>query len=318
MNVQLPPALLLSLSALFWGGNFVVGRWASTDIPPLNLTFWRWLASGAILLPFVSSAIWAERERIKRHFVLLSVLAVTGMVMFHSFTYIALGTTTAINAAVVLASMPMVIPLVSRVMGDERLSVRQALGIVISVFGVVVIVSRGEWRVLVNLSFTPGDMWVLASVLAWSVYSVLLKRLPKGEGQSLSPLVVLGTTNWIAILVLFPFYLWEFQTVGGFEVNTASLLVVAYVAVFASIAAFVCWNAGVAKVGANKAGLFIHLIPLFASVFSIIFLGESLQTYHFIGIAPILVGIVLTTTAKSPAAKSDQGSDQRPDPEKVA
>lgn len=318
MRVNLPPALLLSLSALFWGGNFVVGRWASTDIPPLNLTFWRWLASGAILLPFVAGAIWAERDRIKRHFVLLSVLAVTGMVMFHSFTYIALGTTTAINAAVVLASMPMVIPLVSRVMGDERLSARQALGIVISVFGVVVIVSRGEWAVLVNLSFTPGDMWVLASVLAWSVYSVLLKRLPKGEGQSLSPLVVLGTTNWIAILVLFPFYLWEFQTVGGFEVNTPSLLVVAYVAVFASIAAFVCWNAGVAQVGANKAGLFIHLIPLFASVFSIIFLGESLETYHFIGIAPILVGIVLTTTAKSPATKSDQGADQGPDPEKAA
>ena len=295
---KLPPALLLTLSALFWGGNFVVGRWAHTDIPPLNLTFWRWFASGVILLPFVAVGLWRYRHLIRKHIVLLTVLAVTGMVMFHSFTYIALNTTTAINAAVVLASMPMVIPVISFLAGDERLNARQALGIGISVLGVVAIISRGQWEVLVNLSFTPGDVWVLGSVLAWSVYSVLLKRLPKGEGKAIPPMVVLGATNWIAILVLFPFYVWEYQSVGGFALTASSMLVIAYVALFASIAAFVCWNAAVPQVGANKAGLFIHLIPLFASIFSILFLGESLKTYHFVGIAPILVGIYLTTTAK--------------------
>ncbi|MBL4615126.1 MAG: DMT family transporter [Magnetovibrio sp.] len=300
MISKMPPALLLSLSALFWGGNFVVGRWAHADIPPLNLTFWRWLAAGLILLPFVARAMWAHRVLIRKNFILLLVLAVTGMVMFHSFTYIALGTTTAINASVVLASMPIVIPVVSVVMGDERLSTRQAIGIVISVLGVVIIVSRGQWQVLMNFGFTPGDLWVLASVLAWSIYSVLLRRLPKDPGHALPPMVLLGSTIWIAIVVLFPFYLWEYQTVGGFVLNISSILVLAYVALFASIAAFVCWNAAVPQVGANKAGLFIHLIPLFASIFSTVFLGETLQTYHFIGIAPILVGIYLTTTAKLP------------------
>jgi len=295
---KLPPAVLLTLAALIWGGNFVVGRWAHSDIPPLNLTFWRWLTAGLVLLPFVARSMWAQRRLIRKNVVLLTVLAVSGMVMFHSFTYIALGTTTAINAAVVLASMPMVIPLISIFLGDERLSPRQALGIAISVLGVVVIVSRGDWRVLVNLSFTPGDLWVLASVLAWSLYSVLLKRLPKKTGEKMSPLVVLGTTNWIAIFVLLPFYLWEYQTVGGFELTTATVAVIAYVAVFASIVAFVSWNAAVAQVGANKAGLFIHLIPLSASVFSIIFLGENLEIYHLIGIIPILLGVYLTTTAK--------------------
>lgn len=305
MISKMPPALLLSLSALFWGGNFVVGRWAHSEIPPMNLTFWRWLAAGVILLPFVAQGIWMHRALIRKHFGLLLVLAVTGMVMFHSFTYIALNTTTAINAAVVLASMPMVIPVVSMVMGDERLSKRQAIGIAISVLGVVTIVSRGQWQVLVNFGFTPGDLWVLASVLAWSIYSVLLRRLPKAPEATLPPMVVLGSTNWIAIVVLLPFYLWEFSTVGGFVLNTSSILVLAYVALFASIAAFVCWNAAVPRVGANKAGLFIHLIPLFASIFSIIFLGESLKTYHFIGIAPILVGIYLTTTAKMPVQLKD-------------
>jgi len=307
MISKMPPALLLSLSALFWGGNFVVGRWAHTDIPPLNLTFWRWVASGVILLPFVAQGIWAHRTLIRKNIGLMIILAVTGMVMFHSFTYIALNTTTAINAAVVLASMPMVIPVVSFLVGDERLSPRQALGIGISVLGVVVIVSRGDWHVLVSLGFTPGDLWVLGAVVAWSVYSVMLRHLPKGEGKSLPPMVVLGTTNWIAVIVLLPFYLWEYSTVGGFTLTLSSVLVLAYVALFASIAAFVCWNAAVPQVGANKAGLFIHLIPLFASIFSIIFLGESLKTYHFIGIAPILVGIYLTTTAKL-SAKSTAGA----------
>lgn len=300
MMLKLPPAVLLSLSALFWGGNFVVGRWAHTDIPPLNLTFWRWLVSGVILVPFVAQGIWHHRALIRRHWALLFVLATAGMVMFHSFTYIALNTTTAINAAVVLASMPMVIPVVSFIVGDERLSLRQARGIAISALGVVVIVSHGDWQVLVSLGFTPGDLWMLGAVMAWSVYSVLLRRLPQGPGKAFPPMVLLGVTNWIAILVLLPFYLWEFRSVGGFELNLSSVLVLAYLALFASIAAFVCWNAAVPQVGANKAGLFIHLIPLFASIFSIIFLGEHLETYHLIGIGPILLGIYLTTTAKTP------------------
>lgn len=292
---RLPPALLLTLSALFWGGNFVVGRWAHTDIPPLNLTFVRWTVSALILTPFIAAGLWAHRETLRQNFALLFVLALTGMAMFHSFTYIALNTTEAINAAFVLASMPMVIPVVSRLMGDERLSPRQAVGILVSFVGVGVIVSRGDMDVLRNLSFTPGDLWVLAAVVAWSVYSVLVKRKPKG----LPSLVMIGACNWIAVVILAPFYVWELNTVGGFAVTMPNVAAIAYVALFASIAAFVCWNAGVHQLGANKAGLFIHLIPLFASVFSIAFLGESLKDYHFIGLAPILLGIYLTTTAKA-------------------
>ena len=129
---------------------------------------------------------------------------------------------------------------------------------------------------------------------------MLVKRKPPG----LPSLVLLATTNWIAVAILVPFYMWELNTLGGFAVNTSSVLVIAYVALFASIAAFLCWNAGVHQVGANKAGLFIHLIPLFASVFSIAFLGESLKSYHFIGIIPILAGIYLTTTAKAHLKKA--------------
>ncbi len=291
---RFPPTVLLTLSALFWGGNFVVGRWAHTAIGPLSLSFWRWFLSAALLSPFVLPGIWRHRAVIREKFGILFVLALFGMVIFHSFTYIALNTTEAINAAVVLASMPMVIPLVSFVARDERLNSRQMLGIGLSLLGVATIIARGQFSVLLNLSFDPGDLWVLGAVVAWSIYSVLLKRAPK----ALPPLVLLGTTNMIAVVILFPLYLWEFKTRGGFDVTISTVLVLAYVAVFASIAAFLCWNAAVPRIGANKAGLFINLIPLFAAVFSIIFLGESLKIYHVIGIVPIVAGIYLTTTAK--------------------
>jgi len=298
MLTKFPPTVLLTLSALFWGGNFVVGRLAHTDIPPLGLTFWRWCAAALILLPFVGSHLWSHRAEIRRHFGLLFVLALSGMAMFHAFTYIALSTTTAINATFVLASMPMVIPLVSLLVGDERLNARQGMGIFISIVGVGVIISRGQLEVLLNLEFTPGDLWVLGGVLAWSVYSVVLRRKP----QSLPPMVLLVSCILIAIAILLPFYVWEFVSIGGFAFTVQNALVIGYVATFASIIAFVCWNTGVAQIGANKAGLFIHLIPLFASVLSIVFLGERLQTYHFFAIAPILLGIYLTTTVPSKAA----------------
>ncbi|MBL4692356.1 MAG: DMT family transporter [Magnetovibrio sp.] len=297
-----PAPLLLSLSALFWGGNFVIGRWVHGDIAPFSLTFWRWVVAALILMPFVWKEVWAHRSEIRKHIGLLFVLALTGMVMFHSFTYIALRTTTAINAAFVLASMPMVIPIVSMLVGDEVLNIRQGLGILVSIIGVGIIVSQGQITVLMNFAFTPGDLWVLAGVLAWSVYSVLLRRKP----ESLPPMVLLASTMCLAVVILAPFYVWEVSKVGGFALSLSNGLVIGYVAVFASIAAFWCWNTGVARMGANKAGLFIHLIPLFASILSIIFLNESLQMFHIIGIVPILIGIALTTTSRPAMSKSKE------------
>jgi len=293
MLTKLPPTVLLTLTALFWGGNFVVGRLSHADIPPLGLTFWRWSVAALIMLPFVGRELWQHRSQIRAHFGLLFVLALTGMAMFHAFTYIALGTTTAINATFVLAAMPMVIPLVSLLVGDEHLNARQGLGIAISIVGVGIVISRAQVSVLMNLEFTPGDVWVLGGVLAWSVYSVVLRRKP----ATLPPMVLLVSCMLIAIVILLPFYVWEVLNVGGFALNVQNGLVIGYVATFASILAFICWNTGVARIGANKAGLFIHLIPLFASVLSIVFLGESLKTYHFLAIGPILLGLYLTTTA---------------------
>lgn len=291
MRIEPPPYLLLVIATVIWGGNFVVGRAFHADIGPLSLNFWRWTISGLLLAPYAVSGLRNNIGLIKKHIRLLGVLALSGMVMFHSLIYVALHTTSAINAGMVLASMPLVIPIIAFVAGEDSLNLRQGIGIVISFIGVGVIVTRGNIDILLGLSFAPGDLLVLGAVVMWSVYSVLLKRLPKG----IPPMAVLAIINWIAVVMLFPAYLWELSTLGGFQVSVSNMMAIAYVAVFASIVAFVSWNRAVQVVGPNRSGLFIHVIPISSAVLAIIFLGEEIEAYHIIGVIPIVVGILLNT-----------------------
>jgi len=300
------PYLLLVIATVIWGGNFVVGRAVHEDIGPLSLNFWRWVLSGLLLAPY---GIWGLRNNIaliKKHIRLLGVLAFSGMVMFHSLIYAALHTTSAINAGMVLASMPLVIPVVSFIAAEDRLSLRQGFGIAISFVGVGVIITRGNIDILLGLSFAVGDILVLAAVVMWSVYSVLLKRLPKG----IPPMVVLATINWMAVVMLLPGYLWELSTLGGFQVSSSNMMAISYVAIFASIIAFVSWNRAVQTVGPNRSGLFIHVIPISSAVLAIIFLGETIEVYHIVGIVPIVIGILLTTYRSDNKNSNRQGTSQ--------
>jgi len=291
LKIKPSPYFLLIIATVIWGGNFVVGRAFHGDIGPLSLNFWRWLLSGLILAPYAVSGFKNNLDLIRRHALLLGVLALSGMVMFHSLIYWALHTTSAINAGMVLASMPLVIPMIAFVAGEDSLSLRQGIGIAISFVGVGVIVTRGNADVLLGLKFAIGDLLVLGAVVMWSVYSVLLKRLPK----DLPPMVSLATINWIAVAMLLPAYLWEFSNIGGFVVSVQNMMAIAYVAIFASIVAFVSWNSAVQVVGPNRSGLFIHVIPISSAILAIIFLGEKLEVYHIAGVVPIIIGILLTT-----------------------
>ncbi|WP_276330900.1 DMT family transporter [Varunaivibrio sulfuroxidans] len=282
---------MLVIATLCWGGNFVIARAVHADMPPMSLTFWRWVMACLLLFPLSGRALFAHRALVRRHFYVLLGLSLTGVAIFHSFVYIALHTTTAVNASLVLAVMPMVIPLFSYLINGDRLSSRQIAGIGVSSIGILIIISRADWSVLTRLSFTPGDLWILGAVISWSIYSSLLKRLPR----EMPSLVMLQTIMMIGIVLVFPFYLREVYLYGGFTPSPANLAAIAYVAIFASIVAFLSWNKAVHEVGANKAGLFIHLIPLFSAFLAILLLGERLQGYHFAGLPLILAGIYLTT-----------------------
>lgn len=290
----LAAALLLSISSACWGGNFIIGRAVHAEVPPAGLSFWRWVLALAILLPFAWPHVRRDWREIRRHWKSLAVLAFFGMALFHTALYLSVNYTTATNAALLVAICPVLVPLLSWVLHREPVTARILLAIAVSIFGVAVVILRGDPAQLATLSFNRGDLIMLVAVFAWSMYTVLVKRRP----AALHPQSLLVATMAFASVFLLPVYLWESAFVRPMPVTQDSLLAVAYVVVFASLLAYVCFNRGIEVLGPNKGGLFLHLVPAFAALLAFVFLGERLQGFHAFGIAAIVVGIVLATTAK--------------------
>jgi drug/metabolite transporter (DMT)-like permease len=232
---------------------------------------------------------------VRRHWKNLTGLAFFGMAAFHTALYLSVNYTTATNAALLVAICPLLVPLLAWALYRDPVTPRILLAIAVSLFGVAVVVLRGDPARLLTLQFNAGDLIMLAAVFFWSMYTVLLKRRPAGlHSQSL-----LVATMILAALMLLPVYLWESAFVRTMPVTQDSLLAVAYVVVFASILACLCFNRGIEVLGPSKGGVFLHLIPVFAALLAFVFLGERLEPFHALGIAAIVGGIVLATTAKA-------------------
>jgi drug/metabolite transporter (DMT)-like permease len=288
-------ALLLTVSSACWGGNIFIGRLVHAEVPPVGLSFWRWVLALALFLPFAWPHLRRDWPAVRRHWKNLTGLAFFGMAAFHTALYLSVNYTTATNAALLVAICPLLVPLLAWTLYRDPVTPRILLAIAVSLFGVAVVVLRGDPARLLTLQFNAGDLIMLAAVFFWSMYTVLLKRRPAGlHSQSL-----LVATMILAALMLLPVYLWESAFVRTMPVTQDSLLAVAYVVVFASILAFLCFNRGIEVLGPSKGGVFLHLIPVFAALLAFVFLGERLQPFHAVGIAAIVGGIVLATTAKA-------------------
>jgi drug/metabolite transporter (DMT)-like permease len=299
--------LLLVIAALCWAGNFVMGRAVHNEIPPVTLTFWRWVVAGAVLLPFGGASAWRFRTALGRQWRLLLMLAMTGIVLFHLFVYTALHTTSATNAALMLATTPVLIPGVSLFLLSEPITLRQGIGIMISLLGVAVIVLRGDPNLMASLRFNPGDLLLLLAVPTWALYSVLLRRLP----TSLPQLTVLLVIVTIGLVLLAPLYALEAGRVGTMAVTVETMLAIGYVGLFASVLAYICWSRAVMEVGANKAGLFLHLMPVFATALAILLLGEAVRAYQAAGVAFIAMGMFLTTSRRGLPLRRGKGAQDR-------
>ena len=291
MTSRIPPLVYPAIAAACWGGNFVVGRAVGPDIPPVSLAFWRWVLASVILVPLVWPHLKLHFPLMRRHFVLLLALAALGAGMFQSFVYIGLKTTTAINAALFMSLIPLAIPAAAYAIDRERVRRQLLVGILMSLVGVAVVTARGDLATLRALNINGGDLWVLAAVPLWAVYSVLLRRLPAG----LPPVLVLFAISALGALALLPFYGFELAGVGGFAVSAGNLAAIGYVGVFAALIAIASWNQGVAELGASRAGVFLHLIPVFAAVLAIVFLGERFEAYHGVGIPLVAAGLWVAT-----------------------
>lgn len=297
MNQRLTPATaaLLVIPPLLWAGNAVVGRLVSGLVPPITLNFLRWALAFVLLLPLAAgvlrpgSGLWPRWRR-------YAVLGLLGVGCYNALQYLALKTSTPLNVTLVAASSPVWMLGIGALFFGQRISQRQMLGALLSIAGVLLVLSRGEWALLLGVRLVPGDLYVLLATMAWAFYSWLL--IQPGDAPEvranwaafLMAQVVLGL-GWSGLFAAGEWALTDAHIQWGWPLAAALL----YVAVGPAVLAYRCWGLGVQRVGPNVAGFFANLTPLFAAVMSAAFLGELPHLYHALAFVLIVGGIVVSS-----------------------
>lgn len=284
------PYVLLSLAVLSWAGNWVIGRAMRHEIGPVAMGFWRWLLALALILPLCWSELRHKWWVVRHNWWRLTLLGMLGAIAFNTMVYVGLQYTQTTNSTLFNSIVPIYIVAISWLVLGERISLIQGLGIALSVFGVLTIVSRGDAASLLGLKLNPGDLWIIVAMLLWAIYTILLKWRPR----ELSAVAFLGAMLLLSLPLLLPFYGWELYHRGSFEITPATVTTLIYYATVPSVLAYLMWNRGVAQVGANHAGLMVHLLPVFTAALSVVFLNERLFSYHYLGAASVFGGIWLT------------------------
>ena len=283
--------IMLVCASLFWAGNFIVGKYAFlTDIPPLSLVFYRWTLVWFILLPFTYKEIIKYKDIIFHNLPLLFLLGFTSVGLFNSFTYLALIHTQVINASLFNAAIPAIIILLCFLFKVKKTNKFQILGLIISVLGIIAIITKLKVDILLSLNFNKGDLIMVGGVLTWGIYSTLLKR-KKFTLPLLTLVHVICTFGLISVL---PQFLYEYTNgqVIKFDINLVYTLI--FLALFPSIGSYYCWAGAVSIVGANRAGISLSLIPLFSTIFAIAIYDEKFQLFHLIGAILIILGLFLS------------------------
>jgi drug/metabolite transporter (DMT)-like permease len=285
------PYLLLTLTVLFWSGNMVLGRGIRADIPPLALAFWRWAIAFSLILPLALPHLRGQWPLLKKAWKPILLLGVLGVGGYNTFAYIALQYTGATNAVLLNSFIPIATIAISWAFLGKHLRRLEAIGVLVSLLGAVTIIARGSPAVLAALELNLGDVWMLGAVLVWAIYTVGLAWRPAG----VHPMLMLAALTAVGLAALVPAYAWEMAQERHMKVHWGSLASLAYVGIFPSFLGYILYNRGVAEVGANRASLFIHLMPVFGTLLSALLLGEVPQWYHYAGIVLIFFGIGLTT-----------------------
>lgn len=285
------PYLLLSLSALFWAGNAVVGRAMHEAVPPVTLAFWRWSIALVILLPWIARPLARQWRAVAANWRAVLLLSVLGVAAYNTLLYSALQTTTATNGLLVNSACTAMIIAVNYLMFGTRSSARQWAGLALSIAGTLVIVSRGALSALAALDLVRGDVLLLVGALYWAVYTACLRWRPPG----LDGTAFLGVNVMIAVVLLAPLSLLESLDARPVVFTPAVAAGIAYTGIFPSVLAYLFWNRAVGEVGGNRAGHFLNLVPVFGTVLAVTLLRETLQPFHLVGATLIFGGIYLAT-----------------------
>ena len=282
---------MLVLATLFWAGNFIVGKAAFVEnIPPMSLAFFRWCLVWLILLPFTYKEILNHKDIILKNLPLLFFLALTSVGLFNSFTYLALVYTQVINASLFNTAIPAMIILLCFLFKIEKTNRFQIMGLILSVIGILSIITKLDLNILLSLNFNKGDIIMIGGVITWGLYSSFLKK-KKFTLPLLTLVHVLCTFGLLFILPQFLFEVSQGQIIK-FDISLGCILI--YLALFPSIGSYYCWAGAVSIIGANRAGIFLSLIPLFSTILAIIFFSEKFYFFHFIGSVLIIIGLFLS------------------------
>lgn len=309
MSVRLPrshgfalfdaPYLLLTLTALLWAINIVLGRFVAGHVPPVTLAFVRWVGATLILLPFAWKQLTRDLPLIRRHFWLLVVLAGSGISCYNAMSYYGLQYTQALNGLLVQSVAPLLVALWTFLLFREQLSLGQAAGILTSLVGVLFIISHGDLDTFLHLKPNVGDVWIVAALVIYAFYAAILRKRP-----ALGPLSFLAVIMAFGAVLLAPFAVWETLAGHVLHFDRATIGTLIYVMIGPSLVAYLCFNRAVELVGANAAAPFLHLMPVFGTALAIVFLGEQMAWYHFAGYALVIAGIALATYAAKAGAKA--------------
>ena len=291
------PYLLLSITALCWAGNAIVGRLAAGHIPPVTLSFLRWSLAFLIILPFAWKHLVRDWPAIRGRLGIMIVLSVTGIGAFNTLQYWALEHTQALNTLLLQSAGPLVVAVWSLALLGIRLTLAQAAGVLLSMAGVLIILMHGDLTKLSNIEFNHGDLIFLIALAIFGFYSVLSLKRP-----NIHALSFVAFTFGAGAACLIPLFIWELFARPLMRIDAANLLSLFYVALFPSTIAYLCFNRGVQLIGANRAAPFFHVVPVFGTVMSIIFLGEHPQAFHFIGFALVLTGVFVASRKPKTAA----------------
>ena len=283
--------IFLLLTVTFWAGNFIVGKLASlNDVPPFSLNFYRWFFAWLILAPFTLPEIIKKKDYIIKNYKLFIILGVTSITIFNSVVYYSLNFTQVINGVLMISTIPVMIMFISSILKIEKTNIFQIIGVILSFIGVIIIITKVDLEILKNLDFNKGDITMVIAMFSWALYSSLLKK-QKYEISQISLLQVLMT---FGLIFLMPIYFIEYQFGFRIIMDKPFILILSYVVLLPGLASFILWIKGISLIGANRSGVFLHLMPILSTVMAMIFFKEKFMFYHMLGACFIISGILLS------------------------
>jgi len=290
--------LLLILTTLFWSGNFIVGKAASIyQIPPFSLNFYRWLFAFLILLPFTVKEILTNKKYILDNIVFFIILGITSITIFNSIVYYSLYYTQVISGVLMISTIPVWIMFIASILNIEKTNLFQIFGVILSLTGVLFIITKADIELIKSLDFNKGDLSMVVAMFSWATYSALLRK----KTYEVSQIALLEVIIICGLFFLIPVYFIEMSLGNPIKIEKPFILTLTYVVLFPGILAFLFWIKGIAIIGANRAGVFLHLMPIFGALMAMIIFGEKFMFYHFLGAIFIIAGITLSNKNKKNA-----------------